>query len=412
MRAWILPWMMIMSAAKAVAADEPKALPAAMLMPLRPVAIDAEELAALRPDLDRAQQALVQALMQNPKPLPTVNLKSPRLTVNFRRRAEKILTGTAKSASPALPFAAVEATWCSVMDRHLFFVTVADARSNQLLASRHVAVPRAQAKAALQKLPALLAEAWTAATERARTPKTENLNVGLFQGEDSTRRDEGSGYCTAMLLEEKLAPDYTIARSLGHDYLAMARDLLELPPKLTRPTRGVVMSLRQPNQLAPKRTLPVTLDLVTRFAETVYGQHLPVEPKTSPVEIRQSGDRLDLVGLEPLKKTLDAEKATLLLADRPEAAKIDRAWVYVDRGRAWGLKMNDRLVATVDGQTVKGHVVKFFGPELKIKSPRGFLIEEGAIVYVRKNQKLAKVGMTWQADGRQYPTPYPIPPGK
>ncbi len=422
MGALLSVWAFILAATPGFAAGEPPALPAAMVMPFRVLSIDTEELARSRPALDAAITTLANGFLTGPRPLSTLLPQSPRLTVNFRRRAEKIITGKPKTDG-TVASAAVEATWCSLMDHHVFFVTVADAVTNTLLGSRHVAISRkewqklearkGQATFLDGKLPTLLRDAWAEAKTRAQRPKTENMNVGLYQGEASTRGDEGSGFCPTQLLEEKLAPDYTVARSLGLEYLAMARDLFELPPRLTRPTRGVILSFRQRNQLEPLRALPVTLDLTTLFAETVYGQHLAQEPAKSTVQIAAApGGTLSLTGIDALKKTLDAEKATLLLADQPQAAKIDRAWVYLDRGRAFGLKMNDRVVAEVDGQPVKGHVVKFFGPELNIKSPRGYPIREGAIVYVRKGQKLAKVGMTFTPDKRTYPTPYPITPAK
>ncbi|MEN9834775.1 MAG: hypothetical protein RL011_968, partial [Pseudomonadota bacterium] len=104
---------------------------------------------------------------------------------------------------------------------------------------------------------------------------------------------------------------------------------------------------------------------------------------------------------------LKAEEKTLQLSDWPQVVKRDRAWVYLDRGRAWGLKMNDRLLAEVDGETVKGHVVHFFGPEAKLKSPRGFPVEEGAVLYIRLHQKLPRVGTTFKFDPRTFPTKYP-----
>jgi hypothetical protein len=61
---------------------------------------------------------------------------------------------------------------------------------------------------------------------------------------------------------------------------------------------------------------------------------------------------------------------------------------------------------------VKGHVVRFFGPEQKLTSPRGFPIEEGAILYIRKGQKLPMTGLEFKFDPREFPTEYPIPPGK
>ena len=86
------------------------------------------------------------------------------------------------------------------------------------------------------------------------------------------------------------------------------------------------------------------------------------------------------------------------------------AWAYLDRGRAWGLEMNDRLWMERDGQAIKGHVVKFFGPELKLRSPRGFWITEGAIVFIRTGQKEVKVGDVLRYDPTEFPTPWPPEP--
>jgi hypothetical protein len=71
--------------------------------------------------------------------------------------------------------------------------------------------------------------------------------------------------------------------------------------------------------------------------------------------------------------------------------------------------MNDRLVAGSGADEIKGHVVRFFGPEENLKSPRGFPIHEGAILYIRKNQKAPKIGTEFRMDPRTFPTPWPPP---
>jgi hypothetical protein len=65
------------------------------------------------------------------------------------------------------------------------------------------------------------------------------------------------------------------------------------------------------------------------------------------------------------------------------------------------------MVATIDGQTVKGHVVHYFGPEAKLKSPRGYPINEGAVLYIRKNQAAVKVGTEFTFDPTTFPSKYP-----
>jgi hypothetical protein len=51
--------------------------------------------------------------------------------------------------------------------------------------------------------------------------------------------------------------------------------------------------------------------------------------------------------------------------------------------------------------------VQYFGPELKLTSARGFPIQEGAVVYVRKNRSKARSGMVFQFDPATYPSPWP-----
>ena len=89
----------------------------------------------------------------------------------------------------------------------------------------------------------------------------------------------------------------------------------------------------------------------------------------------------------------------------PQISKVFKAWVYLDKGRAWGLKIGDRLAAKAPtGETIKGHIVGFFGPNQNILSPRGFNVPEGAIMYVRKGQLHVDIGQTLEWDKRSFPT--------
>ena len=402
-------------------AAEP-ALPAGLTMPFRVIGIDAEEAAQSRPALEQSIVGLAASWLQAPLPLSKVQAvaANPLLTLNARTIADKIITGTPKSPVTGTSLA-VEAAWCSFMDRHVFVVTVADAKTNRLLGSRHTTIARPEWKKLAAKgqegflqsrLPTLLGEALGEARGRAAKPLADAAHLGFYLGENTTRRDEGSAFCPTLLLEEKLAADFTVARALGADRLATTRTLVGAPPHLTRPSRGVILAWRQQDPEDPKRQLPLTLDLPTSFAENVFGQHINAEPKTSAVQFSSGTNSTIAFTVPPaLVQYLKGEQQSLLLADAPAAVKIDRAWVYLDRGRAFGLKMNDRVIAEVDGKIVKGHVVNFFGPGLNLKSPRGFPIREGAIVFIRKGQKLTKLGMTFKPDPRKFGTPYPIPAG-
>jgi hypothetical protein len=57
--------------------------------------------------------------------------------------------------------------------------------------------------------------------------------------------------------------------------------------------------------------------------------------------------------------------------------------------------------------SIKGHVVGFYGPELKLTSKSGHSIAEGAIIYIRKGQRSIKLGDSFEYEQVNYPTPWP-----
>lgn len=412
-------------ATPATAPAEPLAYPGGMSMPWRIVGVDALTRAAARDALTRSLTTMRTAWLDDPQTFTAFLANRKPLTINRKRLTDQIGTGTPRTPLPS-PAVTVEPTWCSFMDRHVFVVTVADTALNTLLGSAHVTIPidrweaLGQGRAAFlsAQLPALTTRALAQATTKGAAPASDALHVGLSLARSLTRDDEGFSACIGLLVEEKLAPDYTVARALGTDHLATVRDTLGQRAALRRPTRGLVMAWSNPPERTlvnkatgpgPTRRLPVTLELKANMAETVFGGHVPVT-HASRWTFAANGDQIGFTVDAGFKKLLDDERATLQLADWPQVARINRAWVYLDRGRAWGLKMNDRVVAEVDGEPVKGHVVRFFGPEAGLTSPRGFPIREGAIVYVRKNQRKARLGLEFRMDPREYPTPYPMTP--
>lgn len=386
-------------------------------MPLRLIGIDADTVAQTRPAIAAAESAMAAAWLTSPRPLTQVVQAKHIVTMNALRLTEKILTGKPSAPVPT-PNIVLEPAWCTLMDYHVLFVTVADARTNQLLGAAHTTVARAQwaqGNGLGGRLATLARSALAQAAQKGAAPATDALHVGLDLARNTTRADEGSSLCLTLLLEEQLARDFTVARALGTDILATARDQLGQASELRRPTRRLVLNWKNPidaGKKDPKRTLPVALDLEATRVESVLGQHIP-EPvhKSRWTFSAGSGNQLGFVIDPGFRKLLDAERETLKLADAPQVAKIDRAWVYLDRGRAWGLKMNDRMITQgPNGEPIKGHVVRFFGPELKIVSPRGYPVREGAILYIRKNQRQAKLGQPFQFDPKPFPTPWPPVP--
>lgn len=83
-------------------------------------------------------------------------------------------------------------------------------------------------------------------------------------------------------------------------------------------------------------------------------------------------------------------------------------WAYLDRGRGYGITINQRFVggqrgSSRTGAVFAGHVVKFFGPSEGLKDASGQPIADGAIIYLRTGRDEAVIGMPVFPDQATYP---------
>lgn len=83
-------------------------------------------------------------------------------------------------------------------------------------------------------------------------------------------------------------------------------------------------------------------------------------------------------------------------------------WAYLDRGRGFGITLNQRFVGMQPGSSrarpvFTGHVVKFFGPSAGLTDASGQLISDGAILYLRSGRDKAVIGTTVHPDQATYP---------
>lgn len=85
------------------------------------------------------------------------------------------------------------------------------------------------------------------------------------------------------------------------------------------------------------------------------------------------------------------ESKQLMLSENPRSLRQNGAWFYLDKGRAWGLRLNDRLTS-VENPEIKGHIVRFYGPESGIKNTQEETIGEGAIIFIREGLVKLKSG--------------------
>jgi hypothetical protein len=243
---------------------------------------------------------------------------------------------------------------------------------------------------------------WERLKEAAiKTPRFDHrLKFGLSNEKGSLTSRKGGTSCLNVLLMPEILNKAPIVADLGFEHLSFVRRSLKINTPLERSNKRLHVEWKEQSLSKQQRQLAANFTISDAvFADSVKGP------------IKESWQVIDLPETFTLPKKLtaaiDAEIDTLKVDDWPLVSKIYGAWAYLDRGRAWGLNMSDRLVVQGDDGIVKGHVVGFFGPGAKVKSPRGFDVTEGAIMYVRKGQRAVKRGQSVSFDPRTFPTAWP-----
>ena len=400
------------------------ALPEVTIFDWSTIGIIAEKQRLARPALALSHQEITRMMISEVKPLDQVVRSGlPGLTLNQISMFKKVVAGSRQSSIPATtPRLAVTPIWCNIGNYDVFYLTLVAAETGVLLAAPHFAVERSTWARYLAQpglaanLTSRMQEMVTASLLAVKDPVQQNdtLQLQIDLARETTRADEGSSVCLNLHLAASLAPKFKVIAPAGSEMWAALRRAFAQPPNPTRATRRMVLTWNATDNSSPKLVshpalkLPADITLVTRWAESVLGQSLGKPPQFTAVHL-SSPDRHSIVmgGIEPVVAMAESERKTLVRSDQPQVAKVEGAWVYVDRGRAWGLNMDDRLVIGDGPQSIRGHVVGFFGPELGLKSPRGYAIQEGAIVFIRKGQRQTKLGMSLAYDKRGYPTPWP-----
>ena len=361
----------------------------------------------------------------------TINLKHRLQGVTVGGAAEQILGDTPIAAQPII---------CPMGDHSLIMISLLHSEKDYLLGSGHSLVPtkylitaqendllrlqmekegkenQAQEEPLGPSVAEILSERIAEAGQRAVNNASsyrlqpDALQINFRNARKVTRQDYGSALCLNLLISEVLAKQgYQIVPSISLEALKSLKRVYPQKQAGTRATRSFKMEWSFALKPYPAQTsFPLRVLLRIGYAEAVFASGIgTIIPEASAVEFSLNPDRsLAYKVPEPLIKVLAQEKQALQLQDKPRISAIRRAWVYVDRGRAWGLRMRDRLVVGTE-QRIKGHVVGFFGPELGLKSPRGHPIHEGAIIYIRKGQAEVRLGQEFDYDTQSYPTPWP-----
>ncbi len=242
---------------------------------------------------------------------------------------------------------------------------------------------------------------------RATSPALEALKIGLSLRRGGALQEKGEYLCMNQLMALSLLKDgYRVLGFLGQEQLARIRRSLSQPTGPLRPNRN--LSIEWQRQF-DKSQIP-RYRIFWVLNEAVFGQSRLASQSSS--ELWSLDQLLQKVTLPPdLSNSLQQEASSLREEDLPAVSHIYGSWVYLDRGRAWGLEVKDRLIGRQDnGKVLKGHIIGFFTKELGLQSPRGFPISEGAILYIRKGREDLKLGQTFDFDPTSFPTPWPPQP--
>lgn len=386
----------------------PTPIPDLMILPWQNLSIDPDTIRSTKTARAEATAVLKQMLLPDGSAMSTVApKKQPYETA--RIELKEVITGASTGKSPTL---AVIPVWSRIHDHELIAVAVIDSTRNTLKSVIHRLITKAQweenvRNKTLNKLFTDAVREITEAINLASLPSAkEDLSVIIRNQAVSKRLNEIDRTVLALMLGAPLAKDLTIVNPLATELITTIHGFYGQKNLMRKANREIIARITYEKQPF-KATLPATLAMNIRATDAVFGKSLPWSWSEAITIATKPDSTMEIQMSDRLKTELTIEQNALSRSELPQVAKIKGAWAYVDKGRAWGLQMNDRLVVSDNPNGIKGHVVSYFGPELNLKSPRGWPIHEGAIIYIRKGQRDVKLGQSFTYDGMKVPTQWP-----
>lgn len=390
-------------------------LPNLMILPWQTPSIDADMLRQTKTARSEAMAIIKRIVAPNAVDLATIAPAAPKLESARYTLKNVLADATASNPTPV----AILPVWARMHDHDLFALVIIDSRRNTLKSVIHRVIPRsvwedsARSKNFATYFTPGYTEISNAVNLASISASKEDASVAIRDQTASPRSNEIDRLVMAVLIGSNLIPEFTVINPFANELLVTIHQFYGLNNSMRKANREIITRITY-DSIPVKVALPLKLTLNIRATDGVFGQTLPwswSEPLTIGVK---PDNTIDLQLSDRLKTELKKELESLRRDELPQVAKIRGAWAYVDKGRAWGLQMNDRLVSQENPADIKGHVVAYFGPEMNLKSPRGWPIHEGAIVFVRKGQKSLRVGQTFTYDAMKVPTSWPptAPTGK
>lgn len=388
-----------------------KLLPKILILPWQTPNVDPDSLRLTRQARDAVTNKLKETFTPSAESLDKLT-RTKTLPTALTDDLQKVLADAETSPQNAT---AIIPLWTHFHDYELLGLVAIDAHKNTIRHFVHKLIPHEQLVQAYknkdtQSVFGQAFAAFSAQVKGGNQPNApEELAIIVRQQAASRRINEIDRTTLNLLLGYQLATrtgqmTFTLINPFAPEILAAIHQLYGLKQVMRKPNRLIFTKITYDKN--PKiMKLPVTLNLGTTVTEAVFGKSIP-DSWQEPITVgAKTNGEVELKYSSKLDELISREQQALKRDDLPQIVKIRGAWAYVDKGRAWGLQMNDRLVIADGSGTVKGHVVGYYGPEMKLKSPRGYPIHEGAIIFIRKGQKSLKEGQALSYDIMKVPNP-------
>jgi len=386
-------------------------LPKIMILPWQTPLVDADSLRLTRDARNIAFEKLKTTFISNGTTLDKAPIKNS-LPKNLEQMLKSIWVDTTTVEKNAV---AIIPIWTRIHDHHLVGVIVVDSFQNTVRLLNHKLLPSERWVEALKSknFENMFTPTLTTLTQSIKTdipPKIpEDLSVLFREQTASSRSNEIDRMTLNLLMAYQIASNngdlqFTLINPFASTLLSAVHKAFKISTPMRKPNRMIFTRIAY-EKIPDGIKLPITLNMGVSAAEAVFGKSLPQSWNDQLTVATKSDDTIELKFSDKISAVLTEEKKALQRNELPQVVKIRGAWAYVDKGRAWGLQMNDRLAISDGSGTIKGHVVGYFGPEMKLKSARGYGINEGAIIFIRKGQKLVKNGLQLTYDPMRVPSP-------
>ena len=384
-------------------------LPKLLILPWQTPEVDADTLQLTKKARATVMEKLRQTLVPGAVSLDTIAPKGPGFETVRNTLKDVWANPKANNQTPI----AVFPLWTRLHDHDLVALVAVDSLQNTIRYLTHRVLPsqRWQAAATSKNYelffnPEFSELANVLKPDNIKTTK-EDMAVAFVDQTASERSNEIDRTTLDLFLANKIAgdpqsPAFAVINPFASELLTSIQKLYKIDSSMRKSNRTVFTRITY-DKTPVNAKLPLVLTLHISAADGVFGQTLPWSWSEHLTVKAKNDNTLELDVSTKLQDALNAEKTSLRRDELPQISKIRGAWAYVDKGRAWGLRMNDRLMISDGSGKIKGHVVGYFGPELKLKSPRGWPIHEGAIIFIRKGQKDIREGQSLMYDPMKVP---------